>query len=335
MRKFLATLVLVAAIVCAWMYGTNSRSHSVSFYSMDTPMTLTAYGGKAENALSAARKRIKQIENEISVTDDESDIAKLNSGTALVPQEDTAQLINTALELSAQTAGAFDPTIYPVLRAWGFTTGAYKVPEKGELDELKKLTGIEKVHLDGGKFTLESGTMIDLGGIGKGYAAQKATETLKEQGVKSAILNLGGNVQTLGTPPHRKFWRVGIRAPKDESLLGVLSIGECAIVTSGGYERYFIAPNGEVFWHIIDPDTAHPARSGVTSSTVVGHDGTLCDALSTAFFVMGAQKSANFWKAHSEFGFILLEGETIWVTEDLEKNFVPDKAFSSINVVRR
>lgn len=335
MKKIFATFLLVAAIASAWMYRTNSRAHSVSFYSMDTPITLTAYGGKAENALSLARKRIKQVEKAISVTDDESDIAKLNAGITVTPQEDTAQLIKAALKLSAQTEGAFDPTIYPILRSWGFTTGAYKVPEDSELNELKKLTGIEKVHSKGNEVFLERGTMIDLGAIGKGYAAQKATETLKEQGVKSAVLNLGGNVQTLGTPPHRKYWHVGIRAPKDESLLGVLSIGECAIVTSGGYERYFIAPNGEVCWHIIDPDTAHPARSGVTSSTVIGHDGALCDALSTAFFVMGTQMSVKYWKAHSGFGFILLEGETIWITEDLEKNFVPDKAFPSINVVRR
>ena len=302
---------------------------------MDTPMTITAYRRDCEAALEAARTRIKQIENELSVTDEESEIARLNAGETVLISPDTNELLSFALEMCRKTGGTFDPTIYPILRAWGFTTEEFRVPEEEELQELKKLSGSDKVHINGSKVSLAPGTMIDLGGIGKGYASQKAAEILKKKGIRSAIINLGGNVQTVGRPPRitlRKHWRVGVKAPDEGELLGVLSTGECAIVTSGGYERYFVAPDGELYWHIIDPETARPARSGVMSVTVVGKDGALCDALSTAFFVMGAEKAAEFWRDHSGFDFLILSVDGLWITEGLQKRFALSKAYSDLKV---
>ena len=143
---------------------------------------------------------------------------------------------------------------------------------------------------------------------------------------ESAIFNLGGNVRTAGDKPDGSPWRIGIQTPEAGSsgYLGVLELtGSQAVITSGGYERYF-EEDGQTYWHIMDPDTAAPARSGLTSVTVIGADGTVCDALSTALFVMGPEEAADFWRAHPELGvelILVLEDGTVQITQGLEETF--------------
>ncbi|MGI6074997.1 MAG: FAD:protein FMN transferase [Pyramidobacter sp.] len=335
-KKFFlcAILVAVAALVwTSWRRAQNRRC-SLSFYAMDTAMTLTAYGPRAEEGLKAAQKRIKELESELSVTDPHSDVGRLNaSGGA--PTEigcDAAHLLSFSLKLCADTGGALDLTLYPLLRRWGFTTGTYRVLPRDEIEELLKLTGPEKIRLSGATAQLASGAMIDFGAIAKGLAGSEAAATLRRCGVTAAVANLGGNVQTLGLLPGGGSWRIGIRAPEG-GLLGVLQVEEAAVVTSGGYERFFVGPDGKKYWHILDPTTGEPARSGVVSATVTGPSGELCDGLSTAFFVMGAEKAAQYWKDHPGTDFILLtDSGEIWLTEGVEKRFVLDSAYADAPV---
>ena len=156
----------------------------------------------------------------------------------------------------------------------------------------------------------KKGMKIDLGGIAKGYTSSKVMDIFKENGISSAVISLGGNVQTLNGKPDGSDWRVAVENPADTgSYIGVLSIKDKAVITSGGYERYF-KQDGKTYHHIIDPATGYPADSGLISVTIVSDDGTLADGLSTSLFIMGEEKAAQFWKENSK------EFETIMETAD-------------------
>lgn len=155
--------------------------------------------------------------------------------------------------------------------------------------------------------TLGEGQRIDLGGIAKGYASDRVMEIYREYGVTSGMVSLGGNIQTLGAKPDGTAWKIGIRDPETEKegdsgsgaggILLALPVENQAVITSGGYERYF-EENGETYIHILDPRTGYPADSGLLSVTVVSENGMLADALSTSLYIMGAEKAAEYWRAH-------------------------------------
>ena len=186
---------------------------------------------------------------------------------------------------------AFDPTLAPVLDAWGFTKDERRVPSAEELKELLSHTGCGKVALektaDGWTVTLLDGAQLDLGGIAKGYAADLLRAQLEKEGVTSATLDLGGDVFVMGRKTDGSDWRIAVKDPADtESYLGIVSAADKFIVTSGVYERYF-EENGVRYHHILDPKTGCPAESGLVSVTVLCENGAWADALSTACFVLG------------------------------------------------
>ena len=213
------------------------------------------------------------------------------------------------------------------MQAWGFPTGAYRVPDEAELEQLVGTIDYTQVELDEqtGQARLPGGMSLDLGAVAKGRLGEVLSQDLKELGVTSALLELGGNIQTVGTKPDGSRWRVGIQDPNSQEggYLAIVEVADQAVVTSGDYQRYF-EQNGQTYCHIMDPATAAPADSGVDSVSIVGSDGTVCDALSTALFVMGEEKGAQFWKDHPELDFeaiFVSQDGTIAVTEGLEKHF--------------
>lgn len=292
---------------------------------MDTIMTLTVYNQPAEDGmeiLSKAIARIENLENLLSVTDPDSEIYQANhSGGGSVSLSDPVRdLLEAALALCDETGGALDVTVYPAVRAWGFTTGDYRVPDEAELSALTERIDYTRVSLDGGSLTLPDGMELDLGAVAKGYTGDLLMSLFREEGVTSAIVELGGNVQALGAKPDGSPWRVALQAPEG-GYAGILEITDKAVVTSGGYQRYF-EQDGETYIHIIDPDTGHPARPGLASVTIVADSGLRGDGLSTALFVMGREKAEEFWRAHPDFDFILLcEDGTAAITEGLEDCF--------------
>ena len=301
----------------------EEESHIATLLAMDTVMKLTVYGPDGQTAADRASARIEELEALLSVTDEGSEIFAANhsEGAAVPVSSDTAALLRKALELCGASEGTLDVTVYPVVRAWGFTTGNYRVPEAGELRELLDRVDYNRVSLAGGPLTLPAGTEIDLGAVAKGYAGDQVMASLKAQGVSSAIIELGGNVQALGSKPDGSPWRVAVHAPDGSGYAGVLEIRDQAVVTSGGYERYF-EEDGETYWHIIDPATGYPAKSGLASVTVVSGSGVEADALSTSLFVMGRERAAEYWRAHGGFQCILIsEDGSVAVTEGLEDSF--------------
>lgn len=310
---------------CGGSGAARSEDVSRELFAMDTYMTLRAFGADAA-VLESAEALIREIEAELSVTTESSAVYQLNETGAARFSSEAAELARRALALCAETNGALDLTVYPVVRAWGFTTGEHRVPERGELDALCAKVDHRQVQVaDDGTVTLPEGFEMDLGAVTKGWLGERLCAYLRERGVESALLDLGGNVQTLGGKPDGSAWRVGVRDPDGEGLLGVVEVRDEAVVTSGGYERYFTDEDGTVYWHVLDPSTGMPARNGLISVTVVGAEGLRCDGLSTALFVLGQERAAAFWRASGDFEMLLVtEDGRLLLTPGLAARFTPD-----------
>ncbi|MDE6259662.1 MAG: FAD:protein FMN transferase [Oscillospiraceae bacterium] len=322
MRRFFALcLVFILLAGCALAPTQAQPTAENIFFAMDTVMTLRLYEGGDDALLDEAEARVKELEALWSVTDENSEIYALNRDGEGPLSRSTAELLDTALGMCRRTNGALDISIYPVLRAWGFTTGEYAVPDEDAIAALLPLVDYTQVRWDGTYASLPDGMEIDLGSVAKGYTGDILSDYLKGNGVTSAMLDLGGNIQTVGAKPDGSPWRVGVRDPEGDGNIGVVEVIDQAVVTSGGYERYF-EEDGVRYWHILDPKTGSPARSGLVSVTVVGDCGAVCDALSTALFVMGREGAVAFWLRHgAELGFELVlveEDGSVTITKGLE-----------------
>ena len=289
-----------------------NESESSELYAMDTVMSLTAYGSHAREALDSASAEIQRLDKLFSISSETGDIYRVNRDGEGDLSEDTRSLLASALEYGKDTNGIFDCTIEPVMEAWGFTTKNYRIPSDSELAELLSHVDASTVTLSGNHVTLPEDVKLDLGGIAKGFTSARVMEVFKNSGVTSGIISLGGNVQTLGTKPDEKLWRVGIQDPNDlNAMFAVVEVSDEAVITSGAYQRYF-EENGVHYHHIIDPRTGYPAENGLTSVTIISPDGTLADALSTSLFIMGPDDASAFWQNHRD------KFEAIMMTENGE-----------------
>ena len=333
MRKIAGILLIISAFLLTSCTKAPEKSEEY-FFAMDTYMKIEAYGESAPNAVSQARARVEALEKLWSATDENSEIYAINHGENPVLSAETLDLLSFTLEMSAKTDGAFDATIYPVLTAWGFTTDEHRVPDESELAGLLEKVGYEKVSADGNKISLKQGMMLDFGGAAKGWASDECTKIMRESGVQSALINLGGNVYALGKRYDGNLWRIGVADPLDENFtenVGIISVSDRAVVTSGNYQRYF-TQDGKTYGHIIDPKTGYPADNDLLSVTIVAEEGKLCDALSTALFVMGREQAEEFWRENGGFEMILIDKNGgIFVTAGIAENFTSDRAFSVIN----
>ena len=313
------------------------KTQTASFLAMDTAMDLTIYGDA--DLPGQVQGLIDDLEGQLSVTDPDSQIYAVNargSGT-LTGRADT--LMGQALDLCRRTGGALDLSIYPVVRAWGFTTGDYQVPSDDDLATPTALVDYTRIDYDpaSGAVSLPEGMEIDLGSVAKGYAGREAAQLLRQAGFSSALLNLGGNIQTVGSRPDGDPWQIGVKDPSTGQPMMVLSIRDQAVVTSGGYERYF-QQDGRTYWHIMDPATGRPAESGLRSVTIVGDDGLVCDGLSTALFVMGLERAAQFWAGSDDFEAIFVTDDgSVYLTQGLTDRFAltQDHADTPVQVIQR
>lgn len=331
--KLKIILPIIFCLLLTACTGGAPEEYAQDFFAMDTFMSITAYGDGAEEGVKSAARRIAELERMLSVTDESSELSAINRGGTAEVSAETAELISFALDIAEKTGGALDPTIYPVLRAWGFTTGENRIPAPEELSALLEYVGHERVRVVGNTVTLGEDMMLDLGAVAKGYAGDETERILRENGVTSALINLGGNIQLVGSKPDGTDWRLGIKDPAGEGNVGVLTVSDCAVVTSGSYERCFTADDGMVYGHIIDPASGYPADNGLLSVTIIADEGRLCDALSTALFVMGEEKSLEFWRENKYFGIILItDNAEVLITEDIADKFKLDSAHGNLSV---
>lgn len=271
----------VIFFILLFLCGCNIKKEATDdFFAMDTFMTVKLTG--TEEDVTAVREEIYRADNlfkkdKISLSDRE-----------------TADLAKLAYDISVETDGAFDITVSPLCDLWGFWNNSFRVPEKSEIEETLEFTGFESMTFSENEIILPQGFSIDFGAIAKGYAGKTAAELLKKRGITSAILSLGGNIQTVGNAPDGEKWCVGIKNPfGEEGYSGFVYVSDKAVVTSGGYERNFES-EGIKYQHIINPETGAPAETDIASVTVIAENGAVADALSTAFFVMGAEKTEKY-----------------------------------------
>lgn len=333
----------ISAMLSALLFLTGCSAESSpepvqgTFFAMDTVMDFTIYG--ESGLIDQSESLIASLESLVSVTDANSELYAINQTGSGTLTGKASSLMEQALEICRRTDGALDLSIYPIVRAWGFTTGSYQVPDEAEIQALLPLVDYRKIQYDAadGDVTLPVGMKIDLGSVAKGYAGQLVAQMLREHGVQSALLNLGGNVQTVGAKPDGSPWQIGIKDPQGEDAMMVLSVEDQAVVTSGGYERYF-EQDGQTYWHIMDPSTGHPADSGLISVTIVGDEGVVCDGLSTALFVMGLEKAADLWAQSGDFEavFVTASGE-VYITEGLRDRFALTEQYADtpVSVIER
>lgn len=326
-KKIIIEILFTVAFIIIWFTLQNRKlpSSISTFYAMDTYMSVNATGKNADKAIADSIEKINYLDSLLDADNDASEIAMLNSGVDFTPSYDTSQLLALAEEISILTDFNFYPCIYPLTKAWGFTSGEYRVPDADEIDYI-----INSFPLNNP--ASNAPISYDLGGIAKGYATEAVLDVLKEHGIKSAMINLGGNVYALGQKQGNLPWDVAVKNPiSDENYLGVLHISDKCVITSGGYERYF-EENGKTYHHILNPRTGYPADSDLLSVTIVNDNPTLADALSTALFVMGKEQAENFWESHNDlFDCILMntEGE-IFITEGIKNEFTSEYAYETL-----
>ena len=328
-------IIEIAALICILLTlgGCKSETDTIQektvsctrdVFAMDTYMDMTAYGENAEKSRDDAENRILQLESELSATSETSEIWKIDhsNGNNVKMSDDTAEVIDQTLKMCEKTYGCLDITVYPVLKEWGFTTGDYKIPDKTKINKLLNNVGYSKVKTDSNNIQLANDVQIDLGAVAKGYTGDKILDIMRSYEVESAIVNLGGNVQTLGKKPDGSDWKVAVRDPfHPETDMCVLEIADKAVITSGNYERFFIGEDGRRYCHIIDPFDGYPADNGYVSVTVIGSSGIICDALSTAVFVAGLDKASKIMKDFTDYDFIVVsEDEKIYYTDGISEH---------------
>lgn len=310
----------------------TEAADSVEFFAMDTYIALRAYGERCTEALTAAREEIERLDAMLSTGEENSEVARINrDGEGMLSSEGIV-LLEESMRLSRETEGAFDIAIYPIMEAWGFTGEEPSVPGEETIKELLPLCDVSLIDYDaetGFVSFRQPGVKIDFGGIAKGYASSRLVDIFREYGLESGYVDLGGNIQTLGTKTDGEPWRIGITNPEDSSNpIGVLLVQDEAVITSGGYERFF-EENGTRYHHIIDPATGRPANHGLISVTIVSGDGMLADGLSTSLYIMGTEKAIDFCIGHEgEFDAVLMaEDGTVYVTKGVADRFISETEF--------
>ena len=338
-KRLAGVIILSLTCLLVWGHGKyeGRKSCTKQIFAMDTVMDFTAYGKDCEEAVDAAIKEVQRLDALFSTGDDSSELSILNrAGSGRGLSNDTIAIFRRGLEIYADTDGLFDFTVYPLMCLWGFPTKEYRVPSPEDLQEVLPLVDASKVRVgeDGmGEIHLGEGQQADFGGIAKGYASERVMEIYEEYGVTSGMVSLGGNVQVLGKKPDDSAWRVGIQDPEGDrgELAAVLEAEDCAVVTSGGYERYF-EEDGNTYIHILDPRTGRPVEGDLASVTVVSEDGTLTDALSTALYIMGFDEAVSYWREHTDtFDMVLITVDgKLYATEGIADRIRTERELSGI-----
>lgn len=339
-ERSLVYFLITICLFCFLAGSCSQNTESTSFTAMNTYMTVKSYGKNAAAANALVKEEVERLEGILSTTIEGSDLYKINNTdgdeeSEIPVRTETAYLIQRGAEFYKMTGGAFNPALYPVIREWGFTTGEYKVPSDERIRELLQNTDFSPVVECPQSITRPAGLQLDFGAIGKGYAGDRAVEILQDAGIKSALLDFGGNIQVLGTKPDGSDWTVGVKNPWGGEPVAAVKLHDACMITSGGYERFFIGQDGKKYIHIFDSTTGRPVENDLESVTIICREGIYGDALSTALFVMGLDKAIEFWQQRErDFDFIILtKDKGIVYTTPLEKSISLLFDFDSVRVV--
>jgi FAD:protein FMN transferase len=293
--KLKLALILVAVLFGASLavrYYNLYRFHleKQTRFMMDTYVTVFAVGPQktTSRAIDLALDRMQEIDTKFNSLNPKSQIYAFNHRNEPITDKEIVEVIRTALEIAQATDGAFDITVAPLVELWGFYGSSPHLPEEQEIKACLTRIGYRYLTLVNSKLEkTKEDVRIDLGGIAKGYAVGQAVRVLKEQGVDSALVDAGGDVYALGKKG-RDLWKVGIKNPRGDDLLGYVEVENLAVMGSGDYERFF-EKDGKRYHHIFDPKTGYPT-DGVIATTLIHADPVLANAWSKPIFVLGPER---------------------------------------------
>jgi thiamine biosynthesis lipoprotein len=307
----------------------DSTNISSEFNALGTINKLTLYDGEIAVAINEAMDRVYDIDDKMSVFKEESCISKINRNAGGLPQKvskDTYYVIERAKYFSELTLGLFDPTIRPLVGLWGINTRHARVPNKNEIITALKLVNYKDIVLNNSDYTVKLNNdkqCLDLGAIAKGYAADEVKIILMKNNVKSAIIDLGGNIFAMGGRPDGSHWTIGIQDPLSfqGDYIGTTNVTDKSIVTSGDYERYFVS-NEKKYHHIIDSRTGYPSENGIISVTIISDNSIEGDALSTCAYIMGIKKGLKLIESLKGIDAIFItKDKRVYTTEGLINKF--------------
>lgn len=297
--KTLSAVLTASALLLTGCSGAKSSTQTdqdLTYTDMlfDTVIKIQILDPADESILDGLKKLCEKYDRMFSTTNTDSELYKLNhaNGQPFTVSSETANLIQEGIHYSELSGGAFDLTIEPVSALWDFKADKPTVPSSDAIAQAVSHVDYTKVDIQDNTVTLEDPEAgIDLGAIAKGYIADQVKTYLKKQGIKHAIINLGGNVDVIGTKPDGSKYNIGIQKPFDESGEAITSVQlkDQTVVTSGIYERYF-KKNGKLYHHILDPRTGYPCENNLYSVSIITDSSTKADALSTTCFLLGYEK---------------------------------------------
>ena len=341
--RWLCALLCLALILSLAGCGETAVSQS-EIFAMDTVMWLTAYGKNREAGLASAESVIRSMDRMLDPELDTSITYAINhaNGESVSIPGQIAKMISTSQEVYSRSNGSLDLTIYPLVKTWGFygrsEAKPNRVPTEDEISQYLHMRCFDQVDLrsfPNGSHTvsLPAYGQMTFAAVAKGCAASYAIDAMRNAGVTSGIISLGGNVQTLGVKPDGKLWRVAITDPNNtSSSIGTVDVGEMAIVTSGPYQRYFYDAYGRFYHHILRPNTGYPVSNSLASVTILCQDGTLADCLSTAMFVLGETAAINYWRNYGGFDMVLITTDNrIICTSGLIENFTLTNTYYKVS----
>ncbi|WP_455543170.1 FAD:protein FMN transferase [Intestinibacter sp.] len=324
MNKKKSTFLIIAIIaICFFIYifkgNFNKGDYSQTYYDLNTVSQITLYNVKksdSEKILKECGNILLNIDNTMSKTREYSEVSQINQKAGeeyIKVSDETFKVIKTAIHFSDISNGVFDISIGPIVDLWGIGTDNAKVPNKEEIQEKLALVNYKNISLNEENKSVKlnkKGMEIDLGGIAKGYTADKLAQYLREQNVDSAIINLGGNVFTLGEKAKDTPFKVGIQDPtsEDGTSIGNISVSDKSVVTSGIYERY-LEQDGVIYHHMIDPSTGYPFENNLSSVTIISSSSLVGDGLSTTTFGLGLEKGMKLIES-------LDNTDAIFITKD-------------------
>ncbi|MBC8413614.1 MAG: FAD:protein FMN transferase [Nitrospira sp.] len=335
--QWMPTLCAIFVILIIAGCNNSKQTYKKSRVLMDTYCTITVTSTSrtnAETAIDAGFNAIERIQNLINYYDDKSELSALNRAAGLAPVEvsaETLDMLQKAVAISKLTDGAFDPTIAPLLRHWQFTKGETKhvLPTKETISNSLRHIGYSGIQINTENsevFLTETGMKIDLGGIAKGYGADKAIEAIKNTGVNAALVAIAGDIRGFGNNADGSPWRIGIQDPRPaktmdkpwEDIIASIDLLDRAVSTSGDYQRFFIK-DGKRYHHILDPRTGYPSDSGLISATVIAPEGYLSDSLSTAIFILGPEKGLMLLNSEGMDAVLIDQNKQVFITDGIKE----------------
>lgn len=346
-KKKSAFLMTAIIVVCFFIYmfrgNFNKGDYSQTYYDLGTVSEITLYNvneSDSNEILKECGDILLNIDNTMGKTRQYSEVSEINKNAGkdyVKVSDETFSVIKSAINFSDISNGVFDISIGPIVDLWAIGTDDARVPTSQEIQEKLPLVNYKDISLDEENKSVKlnkKNMEIDLGGIAKGYAADQIYEYLKSKDIKSAIINLGGNVFILGEKTKNTQFKVGIQNPTNErgNTIGNISVSNKSVVTSGIYERY-IEEDGVIYHHMIDPSTGYPFENNLSSVTILSSSSLIGDALSTTTFGLGLEKGMELIESidNTEALFITKD-KKIYTTSNLkDKINITDDSFKLVN----